>query len=626
MASRSRTRTTPRFPRPAASPAEDARRRFRFRPSLVVLERRTLLSNLVVTNTGDNGSGSLRDEIGLATSGDTITFEPSLFSGGAQTITLTSGVLDITSDVTIDGPGATMLSISGNNTQQVIDVTGGSALQPVTLTGLTVTDGAARFAGGIINYGTLTLSGCTVSGNSNGSVKARYGSAGGAGIRNVGTLTMTGCTVSDNSADNTGGGIYSTGTLTMTDCTVSGNTVARHHGYNGLVVGGAAGGIFCFGTTTMTDCAVSGNTASYAGGNIVSDGTLTMTECTISEGSAQYSGGGLFNVGTANLLGCTIDGNTANETISGNPFSGSGGGIYNEGPLTLVGCTVTSNVAAVDGGGIADITPSSPTGNPRTTTMSDCTVAGNTALNFGGGIYNGAEFPLEMNNCTISGNRSIVPLVNGQVQGTGGGGGIFSGGKLEMTNCTVYGNAANNGSIPGVGGGLEIIGPFAILSNCTVTSNIASTGGGAGGGDIDAPFGTLILNNCIIANSQLLGGDIEGFVSGGYNFVDDPKYAGGLVDGIDGNIVKSENPGLSVLGFHGGLTETVVPLSEPFALPPVVSPAIGAGNPALVPTGITTDQRAPAHCRRGRGHGRRGEWADHDHRQHSRRRGLWTDH
>ena len=45
-------------------------------------------------------------------------------------------------------------------------------------------------------------------------------------------LTLTGCTISGNSAGQGGGGLYNSGTATLTDCTFSGNAarLRRRHG------------------------------------------------------------------------------------------------------------------------------------------------------------------------------------------------------------------------------------------------------------------------------------------------------------------------------------------------------------------------------------------------------------
>ena len=73
------------------------------------------------------------------------------------------------------------------------------------------------------NAGSLTMTSCTVSGNS---VTGPYYSGG--GVSNTGSLTMTNCIVSGNSAAFGGGGVYSYyGSLAMANCTVCDNTATR---------------------------------------------------------------------------------------------------------------------------------------------------------------------------------------------------------------------------------------------------------------------------------------------------------------------------------------------------------------------------------------------------------------
>ena len=88
-------------------------------PRLECLEDRWVPSTLTVLNNLDSGAGSLRADIAAAHSGDTIVFAPSL---DGQTITLTSGELLINKNLTIAGPGAGELTVSGNDASRVFEV------------------------------------------------------------------------------------------------------------------------------------------------------------------------------------------------------------------------------------------------------------------------------------------------------------------------------------------------------------------------------------------------------------------------------------------------------------------------------------------------------------------------
>ena len=78
------------------------------------------MATITVTNLNDSGAGSLRDALSLANNGDTVTFAPNL-SGG--TLLLTSGQLDVTKNLTIEGDldhnGTPDITISGNNASRV---------------------------------------------------------------------------------------------------------------------------------------------------------------------------------------------------------------------------------------------------------------------------------------------------------------------------------------------------------------------------------------------------------------------------------------------------------------------------------------------------------------------------
>ncbi len=271
-----------------------------FRPTLQALEDRWLPSTLTVLNNLDTGAGSLRAAIAAAPSGDTIVFAPSLIG---QTITLTSGELLITHSLTIAGPGAGNLTISGNFASRVFEV-GGNSGANVTLSGLTIRNGVAHdgLGGGAIeNWGVLTVSNCTLTGNS-----ASQGEGG--AIANGGrTMTVSGCTLSGNSAAK-GGAIVTHNAVTVINCTISGNTAAQGGGISDDS-----------GTLTVDHCIVSGNTATSAGGGIYYTsgyGTVTIkNSSSITANTAPVgSGADVYNLGTLYL-----DSTSTIGILDGNP-------------------------------------------------------------------------------------------------------------------------------------------------------------------------------------------------------------------------------------------------------------------------------------------------------------------
>src|SRR5208282_4419613 len=169
----------------------------------------TIGGTFTVTNTNDSGFGSLRDAMANAASGDTINFSLAY----PATITLAS-TLTINTSLTISGPGASNVAISGNNAVQVFSIGGGT----VNISGVTIENGSFGgypYGGGIANGGTLTLSNSAVSGNT--------GSYVGGGIYNEGPLTLSNSTVSSNSSSY-GGGIFNYGPLTAKNSIVANNS------------------------------------------------------------------------------------------------------------------------------------------------------------------------------------------------------------------------------------------------------------------------------------------------------------------------------------------------------------------------------------------------------------------
>lgn len=224
-------------------------------PRLEMLEDRLVPSTFTVTNNQDSGAGSLRDAINnLAQNGDTINFQTPLTGGNS--ISLTSGNLDVTKNITITGPGANVLSITSNFTQAsggVFLIQGQVKISGMTITGADVSSSGSEGGGIFVDVGeSLTLDRCVLSNN-----KAALGGA----IHVTGaTAILSNCTISGNSASTNGGegaGIdvdafaSQTASLTMTSCTVSDNL--QKAGVNLVAQGGGPV------SATLTNCTIADN-------------------------------------------------------------------------------------------------------------------------------------------------------------------------------------------------------------------------------------------------------------------------------------------------------------------------------------------------------------------------------
>jgi hypothetical protein len=272
---------------------------------------------ITVMNTADSGPASLRAAItqaDLDTTPDTIKFAASV----TGTITLSSVLPALSAAITLDGPGASVLTVARSAASatpdfRIFTVPKGA---DVTISGLTISNGAVTEAGGgISNSGTLTVINSTLSGNMAGS---------GGGIVIPGNTGYSG----------SGGGIFNAGTLTVTDSTLSGNSA---------VESGFGGGISNSGTLTVTDSTLSGNYA-VDGGGISNSGALTVTDSTLSGNSGGY-GGGINNSGTLTVTDSTLSGNSAG--------GGVGGGIDNYSGTLTVTATIFANPKG-DGGNISE--------------------------------------------------------------------------------------------------------------------------------------------------------------------------------------------------------------------------------------------------------------------------------
>ena len=265
---------------------------------MLVLAGPARAATLTVTNTDNSGPGSLRAAIETANGNgeaDTITFAPDL----AGTVALTSGQLTIDSDLTIEGPGAGKLSVSGKDNSRIFSVASGSE---VKISDLTIT-----------------------AGNTDG----------GGGINNKGTLTLTDSAISDNKAGSFGGGIANTrGTLTVTRSTISGNTADDDVG-GGISNKGSATNS---GDVTINNSTISGNTSEGSGGGIANDSKATINNSTITKNTAEGPGTGVASLrtGATRVFSSIIvgNGNSDVDTVGSGSFASQGYNLIGDGKAT----------------------------------------------------------------------------------------------------------------------------------------------------------------------------------------------------------------------------------------------------------------------------------------------------
>ncbi|MEP6808794.1 MAG: choice-of-anchor Q domain-containing protein [Chthoniobacterales bacterium] len=400
-------------------------------------------ATLTVTNTNDSGAGSLRAAISsAAASGDTIDFNLSTLPA---TITLTSAELAITKSMTIRGPGADQLTISGNNARRVIRTTpaGAGGSGAVTVSGLTIANGAATANGGGIEValGSLALFQCVVANNT----APANGSIGGGIMAAAGTrLSVIDSVVRNNSSTGLGGGIGTPSSgpgaeLTLARSTVLNNaTTAPNSAGGGIFVSPtssctiastqitsnstaiAGGGIYNLGSTSIQGGSVVSNqvtAASAEGGGISSSGTLLLTDASISGNTVVGSsgiGGGLGNSGTATITRCTFSGNSATGRTT-SQLQG-GGGISNSGTLSLTNSTVSTNSITTANGGGGGIL-NTPSG---VATLTACTIAFNSCVSSaGGGVASGSGGTVTCRNNIIAPNTAAAgPNIAADVLGT----------------------------------------------------------------------------------------------------------------------------------------------------------------------------------------------------------------
>ena len=186
-----------------------------------------------VTNLSDSGAGSFRQailDINNTAGAHVINFQ----TGLTGTITITSPLPFLANAVTINGPGANLLTIQrGAGAARIFRVT-----STVVLNGLTIANGFApnsstdpeitvALGGGIFNEGNLTINNCRLSGNSaSGSI-----AEGGAIYNGNASVTIRNSDFTGNSVNffgsaghNYGSAIFSLGVVDIDNSTFANNS------------------------------------------------------------------------------------------------------------------------------------------------------------------------------------------------------------------------------------------------------------------------------------------------------------------------------------------------------------------------------------------------------------------
>src|SRR5262245_11206839 len=500
-------------------------RRLGFMPRLEALEDRTVLSTFLVENLADGGNGSLRQAVLDANA--LLGADEVRFAEGLQgTIALGGVPLSITDHLTIEGPGAELVAVSGEDASRVFEIGAGVA---AVLDGLTITRGRADNGGGIFNAGTLTVSHCTLSANQ--AVGGAGHDARGGGIFNEapGVLTVTHSLFSDNRAvggdggpavhggEGAGGGIYNLdATLTVANCTFTGNQAAGGNGGlgagGGIANGGALASEGIGGPTflSVSHSTLSGNQATGGIGGVFvtedSDGhggavfnrgwtTFLLSHSTVSDNAATGGAGDIGRIGGNGnggglLLSVTAAGPTSIHidscAFTGNQAKGGAGGAGASGGQGQAGAIRTST----------RLTGSGPLGSflvSRSTFIGNEATGGAGGAGASGGIGQGGAYQTIGANWTITFSRSTFSdnQATGGAGGAGGNGGIGRGGGCIFSNLsTVYleyvditGNQAMGGTAgaggqdgQGIGGGVYIFNGSKVRARHTdITGNHAST-------------------------------------------------------------------------------------------------------------------------------------------------------
>ena len=489
--------------------------------------------------------------------------------GGGQVITVREGA-------TLNLSNGTLKGGWGGNSGGISNEGGTATLTDVNITGCTGDDSG----GGICNLGgTLTMKGGSIMGNKSndhgnpsggggifnadgatlfltgvsitGNEAVKYG---GGGVNNWGTATIDGCTITGNTCKTNGGGVWSSsnstlnmqGKNTITDNQGNGNVylsegsvITVKSNLEGSKIGVTLEddlGVFTTGfkknhpdgnvdpATIFTpdvdnffDVTLSGDEAAltvqpliivandadlrravpFDGANIQLANDIQMSNSTLVIGEGKTL--------TIDLNGKTLDrgltsrdfdhggqvitvreGATltlSNGTLTGG-YGGNGGGLVNEGgTATLTNVNITGCTGDQRGGGISNYGTLTMTGGSITNNTSNDIKASSSDVTGGGGIFTSKGSTTTITGVTITGNQAKSV----------GGGGVNNWATLTIDGCTITGNTCKTN-----GGGVwsSSNSTLNMQGKNTITDN-------QGNGNVYLSEGAVITVTGSLANSQI---------------------------------------------------------------------------------------------------------------------------
>jgi len=485
----------------------------------------------LVTNTFDNGSGSLRQALENAN----VEFDANIidFSDGSngftdfadgthRTISLTKP-LEIHRLTTLNGPGKCFLTITGNSNGDLIQDPGETRIFTIVPSGT---------GSGVSNREGIFIRGFTLRG---------------------------GVALGEDFFDGLGG-------LIFVESRWPGAVIEQCNLIGGRARNGGAVANFG-GAVILRDCDIINCETTGEGGAIYLRWISEIIDCRISGNRARGSGGGIYIRSDDTVVrGCTISHNFVE--LVGQQTRAQGGGIYVSASTSVISdCYITHNTAKG---------------------TYDPAVANSGAASGGGIAYIEAldETPQQMTNTTVANNRVIADLY-------GSGGGIYlfiapirktaAGPRapVRFYNCSILNNSAEQtgrnpnpfDGRPARGGGVQIIAstPGTLFDYCTISGNRATEGAGLYlWFETHADFYNSILAGNVGPDSGVLPDVEPGILTSlGYNLYGSGDHTG--VFSAAGDQSGIADPGVEPLAYSGGTLPS-------YTLSPD-SPALNAGDP-----------------------------------------------